>query len=476
MDYPELVALQKHPAWGLLRSPHAPLMVHFFQTTFTEPNVRSLNESQLTSRLDDLLYALAQTDATEYPRDATHYLSRWADDSNGWLRKYYVTGEDEARFELTPATEKAIEWLESLGKRQFIGTESRLLSIFELLRQVVEGSQSDPQLRLAELERRRAELDEEIARVRAGDIELMDETRVRERFLDVTQTARSLLADFREVEQNFRDLDREVRERITTWTGSKAELLERFFNEREAIGESDQGRSFRAFWEFLMSPARQRELSELLNQTFKLPAVQQLEPDRRLLRMHYDWLEAGDSAQRTLARLSEQLRRYVDDQAWLEDRRIMQLLQGIEGRALALRDTEPEIDCMTLDSAIPDIRLPLDRPLYTPPLKPQISQQILLEGDAEGDTAALFTQEIIDKAELKANIREALRGNAQISLAQVLERHPLHQGLAELVTYLDLAAHDDRTLFDEEHPQLIVWQDRLGRERRASIPLIIFSA
>jgi len=476
MDYPELVALQKHPAWGLLRSPHAPLMVHFFQTTFTEPNVRSLNESQLTSRLDDLLYALAQTDATEYSRDATHYLSRWADDSNGWLRKYYVTGEDEARFELTPATEKAIEWLESLGKRQFIGTESRLLSIFELLRQVVEGSQSDPQLRLAELERRRAELDEEIARVRAGDIELMDETRVRERFLDVTQTARSLLADFREVEQNFRDLDREVRERITTWTGSKAQLLERFFNEREAIGESDQGRSFRAFWEFLMSPARQRELSELLNQTFNLPAVQQLEPDRRLLRMHYDWLEAGDSAQRTLARLSEQLRRYVDDQAWLEDRRIMQLLQSIEGRCLALRDATPETDFMSLESAIPDISLPLDRPLYTPPLKPKISQQILLEGEAEGDTTALFSQEIIDKAELKARIRTALRGSTQISLGQVLERHPLRQGLAELVTYLDLASHDSRALFDDEQPQLIVWHDRQGRERRASIPLIIFTA
>lgn len=476
MDYPELVALQKHPAWGLLRSPHAPLMVHFFQTTFTEPNVRSLNESHLASLLDDLLYALAQTDPAEYPRDAAHYLTRWADDSNGWLRKYYVTGEDEARFELTPATEKAVEWLESLGKRQFIGTESRLLSIFELLRQVVEGSQSDPQVRLVELERRRAELDEEIARVRAGEIELMDETRVRERFLDVTQTARSLLADFREVEQNFRDLDRAVRERITTWTGSKAELLERFFNEREAIGESDQGRSFRAFWEFLMSPARQRELSDLLNQTFQLPAVQQLEPDRRLLRMHYDWLEAGDSAQRTLARLSEQLRRYVDDQAWLEDRRIMQLLQGIEGKALALRDATPETDCMLLEGASPDIRLPLDRPLYTPPLKPQISQQILLEGEAEGDTTALFSQEVIDKAELKAHIRAALRGSSQISLGQVLERHPLRQGLAELVTYLDLASHDSRTLFDDEQPQLIVWHDRQGRERRASIPLIIFTA
>ena len=36
--------------------------------------------------------------------------------------------------------------------------------------------------------------------------------------------ARTLLADFRQVEQNFRDLDRAVRERITTWEGGRGEL------------------------------------------------------------------------------------------------------------------------------------------------------------------------------------------------------------------------------------------------------------
>lgn len=132
------------------------------------------------------------------------------------MRKYYPQGTDEAHFELTAATEKAIEWLNSLGKRQFVGTESRLLSIFELLKQVVEGSETDPQTRIRELEKRKAAIEEEIAQVRDGQLELMDETRVRERFMEVGSTARGLLADFREVEQNFRDLDREVRERIAT--------------------------------------------------------------------------------------------------------------------------------------------------------------------------------------------------------------------------------------------------------------------
>lgn len=218
MDYAQLLALrQRHPAWRLLRADHAPLIASFLQQSFVAPNRRSLDARSLASLLEDRLYSLNQeADEPIFPRSASAYLDEWADNANGWLRKFYPPGNDEAHFELTPATEKAIEWLASLSKRQFVGTESRLLSIFELLRQVVQGSETDPQARILELEKRKAALDEEIARLRAGEVELMDDTRVRERFLEVDASSRSLLADFRQVEQNFRDLDRQVRERIAT--------------------------------------------------------------------------------------------------------------------------------------------------------------------------------------------------------------------------------------------------------------------
>lgn len=127
----------------------------------------------------------------------------------------------------------------------------------------------------------------------------------------------ALLADFRQVEQNFRDLDRQVREHIAGREGGKGDVLEQVFGERDAIADSNQGRSFRAFWEFLMSTARQEELTNLLERVFVLDSVAELAPDARMKRIHYDWLNAGEATQRTIARLSEQLRRYLDDQAWL---------------------------------------------------------------------------------------------------------------------------------------------------------------
>jgi hypothetical protein len=60
-----------------------------------------------------------------------------------------------------------------------------------------------------------------------------------------------------------------------------------------------------------------------------------------LKRVHYDWLAAGEHAQRTVAQLSQQLRRFLDDQALLENRRIMEILRVIEAQALTVRDTAP---------------------------------------------------------------------------------------------------------------------------------------
>ena len=169
------------------------------------------------------------------------------------------------------------------------------------------GSQADPEVRITELQKRRDDIDAEIARILAGEISLLDDTGLKDRFQQFLQLARELLTDFREVEHNFRKLDRRVRERIALWEGAKGALLEEIMGERDAIADSDQGKSFRAFWDFLMSQSRQEELSLLLEEVLALPPIISMRPDTRLRRVHYDWLEAGEHTQRTVARLSEQL-------------------------------------------------------------------------------------------------------------------------------------------------------------------------
>lgn len=480
LDYSTLDLLrQSHPAWRLLRSDHAPLIASFLQRVFIAPNVRVLVQADLAEALEDELFGLRERIGSEaFPKPALDYLNDWAATEKGWLRKFYSHGSDEPHFDLTPATEKAIAWLETLTARSFVGTESRLLTLFELLKQMSEGSETDPQLRMTELHKRRDEIDADIARVVSGDVPMLDNTALKDRFQQFMQLARELLADFREVEHNFRGLDRRVRERIALWVGSKGALLEEIMGERDAIADSDQGRSFRAFWDFLMSSSRQEELSALLERVLTLPPVAELKPDARTRRVHYDWLEAGEHTQRTVAQLSQQLRRFLDDQAWLENRRIMDILHSIEAKALALRGSPPAGAVMSVADTAAEIELPMERPLYSPAIKPSITDVELESGDADVDAGVLYSQVVIDKAQLARHIRHALQDRTQITLRELCELQPLQHGLAELVAYLQLASDAFKTVIDEGTVDVIVWQGRADNGdinlKQARLPRVIF--
>ena len=185
------------------------------------------------------------------------------------------------------------------------------------------------------------------------------------------------------------------------------------------------------------------------------------------------WLES--LTQRTVARLSQQLRRYLDDRAFLENRRIMQLLHEIETSALAVREALPQGGFMEVDEPAPTIHMPMERPMYSPPVKPLITAEVRVGDEARIDADALFDQVIVDKARLQTNIRRLLSTRHQVTLREVTLEHPIQEGLAEVVTYLCLAADDENALFDEATPDCIAWCDEQGWERIASLPRVIFN-
>jgi hypothetical protein len=474
VDYEQLESLRRHnSAWKLLRADNAPLILSFLNKVFVDDNVRSIAAVDLIGRLDDELFSLRERLGDDaFPKSAKAYLDDWAAPERGWLRKYYPKESDEPHFDATPAVEKALGWVRALGERAFVGTESRLNTVFDLLRQMVYGAETDPAVRLAELERRRDDLDAEIVRVRAGDVDVLHDTGLRDRYQQFTATAWELLADFREVETNFRTLDRELRERISAWHGSKGALLDDVLGNHDSIAGSDQGKTFQAFYDFLLSPNRQEELVELLE---RVQALDSLDADPRVRHIHHDWLEAAERTQATVRQLSEQLRRFLDDQVWFENRRVIDLLRNIESTALRLRDQRDVPVVMEMNAAAPKVVLPMERPLYAPPEKARIDSTSVEPGSEETDTAPLFEQVYVDPVPLAQTVRRALQSRSQIGLVTLLDERPLRQGLAELVTYMSLGEEDFRTVFDEDHREQVRWRDEDGTERRATLPRVTFA-
>jgi len=475
MSFDEVAWLRDNsPPWRLLRADHAPLVLSFLHQVFVEQNVRSIPAAELASRLDDELYALNERDGEprKFPKPAKAYLDDWAAPEAGWLRKYYPEGTDEPHLDATPAVEKALQWVGSLKEREFVGTESRLNTVVDLLRQIVFGTQTDPEQRIAELRRQRQEIDEQIARAEAGELDVLDASAVRDRYQQFAATARGLLADFREVEENFRKLDRRLREKIAGWHGGKGELLDDVLGSRETIAGSDQGRSFRAFYDFLLSQARQEELTGLLDSVHNLKDL--TGKDSRLRHIHYDWLDAAERTQATVRQLSEQLRRFLDDQVWFENRRVIDILRGIESHALQLRDRKDLPVTMDIDAPAPAITLPMERPLYAPVRKVRIDSGNVRPADEETDPAALFEQVYVDPEPLRGIVRQALRKSPQVGLAQLIAGNPIRQGVAELVTYLSLKDGTFGLVFDEDHHEHVCWQEADGRERTVTMPRVTF--
>jgi hypothetical protein len=462
------------PAWRLLRADSAPLVLSFLHRVFVEDNVRSISAAELTSRLDDELYALNERTARSFPKPAKAYLDDWASPQAGWLRKYYPEGTDEPHFDVTPAVEKALQWVRGLGEREFVGTESRLNTVFDLLRQIVFGTETDPRTRIEELARQKQRIEDEIARIEAGDLSMLDSSGVRDRYQQFAATARELLADFREVEENFRKLDRQLREKIAGWHGGKGELLDDVLGSRESIAGSDQGKSFQGFYDFLLSQARQEELSDLLTRVHQLTEI--AESDQRLRQIHYDWLDAAERTQATVRQLSEQLRRFLDDQVWFENRRVIDILRNIEARALELREERDIGVSMEIEAAAPAIRLPMERPLYAPVRKPKIDSGIrpAAAGD-ETDPSVLFEQVYVDPGPLRGGVRAALRRGPQVGLAELVAATPLTHGLAELVTYLSLRDETFRIVYDDRRTEQVTWQEPGGRARTATLPRVTFT-
>ena len=194
---------------------------------------------------------------------------------------------------------------------------------------------------------------------------MLDETAVRDRYQQFAGTARALLADFREVEENFRKLDRQLREKIAGWHGGKGELLDDVLGSRESIAGSDQGRSFQAFYGFLLSQARQEELSEpagpgaraYRHRRARHPAAAHPLRLAGCRRAHPGDGPPALRAAPAVPRRPGVVREPPGDRHPAQHRNAVRCSSARPG-------TSPVT--MELDAFSPAIRLPLERPLYAP--------------------------------------------------------------------------------------------------------------
>ena len=464
-------------AMRLLSADNFPLIVSFFYYAFIKNNRRSVPYMELIGLLDYQLSDIAQSYGESlYPKSAKAYIDDWINLKGGYLRKYLPQQGDEPECDLFPEVEKAIRWLQELQGRRFVGTESRLKLVLDLIRDLVHGTSDDKEQKLIELKKKKLALEQEISTVEQGMDLGYSQTQIRERLFLVSDMSRQLLGDFRQVESNFRDLDKEIRKKITISGGQKGKVLDQVFLDQDNIDESDEGKSFSAFFELLMTPDMRDGMRTNLKQLLGLEHSREFaQNDELLLHLYTYLLDSGTKVNSTKLLITDQLRRYIQEQSQ-DNKRILELIREFESNSDEALLVSKE-SFTQLDSFQADIFTLFSRKLFHPAEKEQLNSHLSeAEKAPDVDLSNLFEVSHIDEFKLQRNISLCLQQyNGQVTLAQVIEKNPIQYGLDEVLTYIKMACEGDANAnITTDKKQTITWQLDDHKVRKLSLPLITY--
>lgn len=467
---------EKHPSIKLLNADNSPLIISFLYHKFKEDSTPTISKSDLESNLSDYLYYLRESEGNEtYPKTPVEYLEDWT--NANYLRCYY-SSDDEAYFELTHYTEKALEWIRDLvEERKFVGTESRLLKIISTLKEIAYENTDDPTERLQELEKQKHEIEGQIDKINAGTFERLSETQIKERYFEVCDTIHKMLSDFRTIEYNFRQLDMDIREKQIKDGIKKDELLHDIFFTKDQLQNTDQGRSLKAFWELLLSPRQLDEVDKLIGMTLSLPEVQNAKNDDDTLEeMKTRLINAGDRVNKINYSLAEQLRKFLDERVYLENKKVMEIIKGIKSTAVQMKDNPPVGSEFMAIEGKPTVEMFMDRPLWKGSSNTKLRKPDMKHGSQdEVNTSVLYNQFTIDPKELQNRIHEFLKTDTQVTLRSVVEKYPVNKGLVEILTYMNIASKSKRAVINEEISEtFFIWNKASKKQFKIEIPQIIF--
>lgn len=482
MDYESIRNDLEHSATlKLLRSRNAVLVLSFLSQQFKVTQRVSITQLDLETKLSDYLEHLQDVYPDSYPRSPKEYLNEWCDDR--LLRKSFDGGDDPI-FTLTPAAEKAIGWMEDLQQREeFVGTESRFLQIFSLLKEIRDRSTTDIETRIMQLEQDRDRIQQEIDRIRqTGKIERFNQTQLQERFLLANQVTRQLIADFKDVEQNFRGLTRTVQEAQLQQDARRGAVVSRVLDADQALKESDQGRSFYAFWNFLMSARKREELKSLIQAVYTLPELRLLTQDYGLLRrIERSLIDAGEYIVQSNHRLAEKLRQMLDERNRMENRRVAELITDVQRLAVQVANTgqAPVLPDFWFLEGDPAVNLVMARPLH--PLEESVPTTFTLDFSnlpdvtLEAEFAELYEQFYVNEELLAQRISRSLEHTSEVTLTELIQIYPVTQGLPEIVAYVAIATQSERHCVNTSTIESIMVTSLEPTQRlRLTLPQVIF--
>ena len=412
-----------------------------------------------------------------YEEKAAKFIRKWTD--NGYLTNY--RNEDgEIYYELSSHSSKVIDWLAGLKQEEYIGTESKFKSIISQLKELVEYTNEDREKRLQLLEDKKLEIEHQIQRLQIGeDVKVFEEYEIVPRFQQINKLAKELLTDFKDVDDNFKTIIKEIYQKQIDPSLNKGGILQYTFDALDELKSSSQGKSFYAFWEFLLAREMQSELDTLIAELFQMLKEKNIDSGDNFLQNMVEYLyESGRKVYQTNDKMAEKLSRIIRENEMSRADTANCIVQEIKNKLIEIskKGQKPNDISLTVDDGL-EISIPFDRKITFEQgenteylFKPEDNN---LSIEELGELGKVLGNVYIDRKVLEKNILEAMKGRSQVTLSDVIELFPLKHGLPELFAYFAALGRFPHKSVNEVKSQAIVFDHE--NNKRIRIPEIIIS-
>ncbi len=472
------------PSVKLLLLRNREMIIEFLVKVFWNKEHQAISYENLLNRLTDFLdekqiesdEEIGITPIDAYEEKAKKYIQDWT--GKGFLTNY-ANEKGVVFYELSSYSSKTIDWLIGLEKENFVGAESKFHTIYEQLKELVEFTNEDVEKRIELLEEKKLEIEQQIQQIKAGeDIKVFEDYQIIPRFNQLNQSAKELLSDFKEVEDNFKEITKKIYKKHSDANLNKSDILSFTFDALDELKESQQGKSFYEFWSFIINPNLQENWDNLTEELYQSLENKNISVNDFFLKgmkkhLHYAGKKVYQANDKMADKLSRIIRENENSQYEVTINVIkeikQQLIEASKQKKSPDISFELELDC--------DIEIPFERSLtfdkkeqITYDLKPVLADEDL---DAFEKLEKLYSQSSIDKKELRQRIKTILNEKSQVTLCDVVENYGgLKQGLAELFGYISIVKEFKHSV-DTNKTQHIIFNNKQNKQIR--IPEIILS-
>lgn len=481
------VLRHQHVAWQLLASRRAPLVISCLKPLFS-------NEHQGVTLVDaQQLLADVFAEFANHPdfgigasRVHEHSMSNYVSDEDGltepsttnktdyflqagreirsWIKKQLII-EREGMLLATDALQRAFVFIDSLTQTSMMTSTASMLDVVQdSVEKLAVDIDTDPQSRVDYISQEIAKLQTQLDAAKKGELEVLSEQAIVEQIRTIYTLAMSLRADFRRVEDSYREADKDLRQSVIADQAHRGQVIDLLLDNHDNLLETPEGQVFHGFNLQLQQSVRLSAMRLQLKKILAHPMALTALNDKQHTELIWLTLQLTKEAQaviKTRARSEKDVKGFIKTGLAAEHHRVGQLLNQIFEVAI-----QPELDWQSAKirrTAVPLPPVAQDIALSVPVISRLRFKEITSTRKAPlklqtkpvplADMTDVFWEamQTLDKAKLLHNTLRTLKNQPEGMLLSELSQHK--------TTKID-PSHDLETL--------LVW---LGMARSAGIDM-----